>query len=1233
MNNRYFFFVLFLTSVFGGISAQNPNFIKQTDTLQDGSVLITMLQQDSTFIKRYLATAPVDTSLLFKNIMTSLPASDQSNSDYNVENNNLFGDKTSALPWDICYNPDLNKYYIYNYRKIMVYNCNGVGSFEDPVVISGYDEINTNFLEPNTTNKMVYYNNYLYCASNEGKIVVINCSNNQIASEYSGPQMSSLYKSDLRQVSGDIFWYYSAITNGGYQSCVKKITGTVLSASLNMSNTIINDWCFDDKTNGSVYLATNNGIKKYSTSLTWVASSMYSSDVFNLTYFDNGSIERIIAFQSEERLHAYLPNLNLDHDFQTSMISYFNMIFEENSEIIHFTGINAGNRGFYGRIYYNAFTGEFTEDVNHVFIDTPPMALAVNGTDGWISDKNKITKIDQGFVPTTYSFDGYCTNLHIYVYGTSILNIFGSAPLSGDFFVFDINMDRTTIETGGIINGVCRKLDRTYYSVNKNNGKGYVMCKFNNTVISIAPENDFFDPISVFCFKEEEQTDVIVAYKSKDNQGVFWLKFAKIDFNTLDFRVLENLEYTWVNRIIHNTIKTFDKKIFFAQFNPYACPNLPVVHFNYSNPNSFTYNGEPITNCPDIKYNPVDDEGYVLDRCYSHIKVYDPDDLGNMVEEIDVISNLIEYYPYSLCFSANRDKLYVSGQQYYTYNKDCIHLLTYDMNTNSFISNEDYQLNNEQILVTDLTLGSDNYVYGFSKKYWYKLNQTTNSVAEYQYDNSLILESYDISYDPDKNLFYIYSSNNSENEVKTLILDAANNSFLTPIIAETPYLTNTIEEYNLSYLDNNMSVIHSGNYSSCIASKITCPYTRQMNTPWQWLSFPRLQRTGNNSVVATTALEDLNPIPYNLNFYSNEDGNEQFIARITGNWSSTPFNEVISTKGYKLNILDQGIYDHTMYGTDLDLNTAIQLYVEQNNNPENWIGYFMPMALEPEDAFVGVWDYLTKIQTQDWTMRKTSTGEWMRPSNVTPLEYGDAVIVEVSNNCTLYWNQNAEPTGEQEERGGTEFFSYLEYSDYTPWYIQTDSLQGVQEIALLADDSCIGATVMLPTDTLIEVNAYTQAVAPGTAIEIATWDGLKSTAVDKHDFLVENLMTRARESRQVFTGEGQPYYYITFGDEGNKAQSASVRPAHILKISPNPCTEYTAIGFSVEHDAMVEIIVTDINGKQVSSLTNGYYPKGAYQSVWNPGDSPDNNVKNGIYLVQMKVNGKMVQNEKVVVIR
>lgn len=292
----------------------------------------------------------------------------------------------------------------------------------------------------------------------------------------------------------------------------------------------------------------------------------------------------------------------------------------------------------------------------------------------------------------------------------------------------------------------------------------------------------------------------------------------------------------------------------------------------------------------------------------------------------------------------------------------------------------------------------------------------------------------------------------------------------------------------------------------------------------------------------------------------------------------------------------------------------------------------MSISLEPEDAFVGVWEYLTKIQTQDWTMTKTSTGKWLSPASVAPLNYGDAVIVEVSQNCTLYWNEDAEPT-EGEDRAGTEYFGYTEFASYIPWYIETDSLEDVVEIGLMANGTCIGASVVAPGDTLVEVNAYTQAVPPGTPVEIVTWDGYKSTAQRRNDYLVNNFRTGIKENRRVYTGEGQRFYYISFGDGQNNSPPANTEPARIINVSPNPCKGYTNINFSVEMDAWIKIVVAGINGQPLTTLTNGYYSTGSYQVDWHPAEQPGNPVQNGIYIIRLVADDKIVQNEKVVLIR
>ncbi|OYT12696.1 MAG: hypothetical protein B6I19_09000 [Bacteroidetes bacterium 4572_114] len=615
MKNKYLLLALLLTCVFGRATSQNPNFIKHTDILQNGSVLITLLLHDSTFVKQYIAVNDVDTSLLFNNILTSLPPSDQSNPDYEIDNTNLMGDKTSALPWDICYNPVLNKYYIYNFRKIMIFNNSGSGYFETPVIISGYDEINTDLLETSNSRKILYYDNYIYCTGNEGKLVIINCANNQIEAEYYATQMSSVYKSDIRIVGLDIYWYYSAVSGGNNNSFIRKISGTALSGTLNMPGIIVNDWCFD--AGGNMYLATNMGLYKYSENLVLLYSNLDDANMVNIEYFNNGAVQRIVArstnFMSTE-LKAYSSNLFHDHSFPTTCDEFLNLAFSSEINVIHFIGIQSGHSGYYGKILLDPETNEFYEDTEELihFYEDIPLSLEINSSDAWVGKEDKIVKIDQLNDTTEYSIDGYCTSLAIN--NTPGFLLSGTISLSGDFFEFDNQMQKSIYETGGIINGVCQKLDRRYYSVSKSNGNGYVICRHKNALVKISPENVYFNPISIFCFNEDKQTDVIVAFEVRTG-GNKHVKFAKIDFNTSGISILQSLDLTVIDKKIHYVIKHFGERIYFTMCYSNTCGTVPLVYFHYSTPNSLDFNSTEIPGCTDLEYDPSASHLYTLDKC------------------------------------------------------------------------------------------------------------------------------------------------------------------------------------------------------------------------------------------------------------------------------------------------------------------------------------------------------------------------------------------------------------------------------------------------------------------------------------------------------------------------------------------------------------------------------------------------------------------------------------------
>jgi hypothetical protein len=112
-----------------------------------------------------------------------------------------------------------------------------------------------------------------------------------------------------------------------------------------------------------------------------------------------------------------------------------------------------------------------------------------------------------------------------------------------------------------------------------------------------------------------------------------------------------------------------------------------------------------------------------------------------------------------------------------------------------------------------------------------------------------------------------------------------------------------------------------------------------------------------------------------------------------------------------------------------------------------------------------------------------------------------------------------------------------------------------------------------------------------------------------------------------------PYYYISFGGGQIANPSIAEGPAGITSISPNPCRDFVTIRFRVATDAHVEIAISGLNGEVIGTIANGDYHEGVYEVIWNPGNIMGKPVQNGIYLIRLSVNGLIISNEKVVLIK
>ena len=314
-----------------------------------------------------------------------------------------------------------------------------------------------------------------------------------------------------------------------------------------------------------------------------------------------------------------------------------------------------------------------------------------------------------------------------------------------------------------------------------------------------------------------------------------------------------------------------------------------------------------------------------------------------------------------------------------------------------------------------------------------------------------------------------------------------------------------------------------------------------------------------------------------------------------------------------------------VHGTVLDPNTPIPL----NAAYENWIGYFLEYPLDPQDAFAGVWNKLTRISTEHWTLILKDGVIVQGPSLDSPLRYGDGVIVTVKENCTLIWNNDASP-GTPVDHPSTDYYTYTKKADYVPFYFEMDSTDGIQEIALMVADSCVGAAVVRPGDSITEVNAYLAGMPSGEPITVETWSGFKSARLGSNDYSVVNRITGKRVSRTIYTGERQPYYVISF----KSGESARCNAAVMLQPpSPNPFSHSVMCSFVLNEASNVTLSVYDMRGQRVATLMQGSYGEGFYEAAWNGIAHTGKTAPDGIYIIRLTVNDKMIANEKVVLIR
>ena len=107
------------------------------------------------------------------------------------------------------------------------------------------------------------------------------------------------------------------------------------------------------------------------------------------------------------------------------------------------------------------------------------------------------------------------------------------------------------------------------------------------------------------------------------------------------------------------------------------------------------------------------------------------------------------------------------------------------------------------------------------------------------------------------------------------------------------------------------------------------------------------------------------------------------------------------------------------------------------------------------------------------------------------------------------------------------------------------------------------------------------------------------------------------------------YNQISSMIEDDNQLNIQSHPEHIslLRTYPNPFNPSTTISFTIPRISMTTIIVYDLQGKMLKTLSSEYLTPGNYTTNWNAAAYPS-----GEYLIQMQ-SGSYMQTEKVVLIK
>lgn len=418
-------------------------------------------------------------------------------------------------------------------------------------------------------------------------------------------------------------------------------------------------------------------------------------------------------------------------------------------------------------------------------------------------------------------------------------------------------------------------------------------------------------------------------------------------------------------------------------------------------------------------------------------------------------------------------------------------------------------------------------------------------------------------------------------------------------------------------------------------------YPSSPGSPYfDWVSFPRLDRTGDNYVSMSDLMETMQPIlPDGFNIEGRSDYNLNEISAFydfySNDWIFDNLSHVRSTRGYIIevpydnNYLGQDDwYQLPMTGTRIDPTTPVDVYY--NGDRFNFVGYFLPEQQDPIMALQDIMPDLREIKAKYWSAFKIgdcSSKTW-KASKRYPIKYGDMIQLKACDGSFDFtWNSISPPEQSRQYRE-PEYFSYTEKPDYTPVFVQLDAEDKPTEIGLFIDGSCYGAVVVESSDSLALIRGFLEGAPEGELEFELYYDEMKSGRTNRgriRNYQVYNPDKERNESRKIKRSENRSYYLVNLKNEA-LAVDQSIKPT--LALHPNPVSTSSVIQLQLPEDYTLDLRVFDAGGRMVKVVYHGTYSKGNYEKQIDPAEA----LLPGVYFVSGFI-GNTTINHKFVVLR